>query len=472
VVPPQGLPMTLNARLEQLATVFLVAFGLVALALFYWGVVRGPALSARDDNPRLVEQELRVERGRILDRNGAALAETVGEPGDFERLYDEPATPAIGYYSLRHGVAGIESSYDDVLRGGERTDWRIWWEELIHRNPVGRDVQLTLDAGLQGLANAALGEHAGSVVVLDAHTGDILVLASQPSYDANLLEEQFEQLNADERAPLVNRATQALYQPGTAIQPLLLAAGLENGLIEMNGVVDDVTGAVRVDGLAVQCAVWPYSYEPTLPDAMRYACPAAFAELGAVLGPERLGDAYSRFGLTDPLELPLAVAPATGPDLTDPEGLLAEVTGQGAFTLSPLQLAWAMTAVANEGMRPPLRLVRRIGDDETGWEVVVPASQEASQSMDSATAGVVSRAMAGALPAQMVAGDSSSRMAAHVGLAVAGPQNAYNSWFIGFAPLGAPTSVTRYVVVVLLERTDEVSVAAEIGIQMLMTANR
>jgi peptidoglycan glycosyltransferase len=183
--------MSLNDRLNQLTMVFLVAFGLVALGLFYWGIVRGPALATRDDNPRLIEQELRIERGRILDQNGAVLAETIGEPGDLYRLYYQPNTAAIGYYSLRHGVAGIESSYDDVLRGNDRAPWRIWWEELIHRNPVGRDVQLTLEAGLQAEANSALGEYIGSVVMLDACTGDILVLASRPSYDANLLDEEF-----------------------------------------------------------------------------------------------------------------------------------------------------------------------------------------------------------------------------------------------------------------------------------------
>jgi cell division protein FtsI/penicillin-binding protein 2 len=252
---------------------------------------------------------------------------------------------------------------------------------------------------------------------------------------------------------------------------MLLAAGLEDGLVEISGAVDDVTSAVRVDGLAIQCAVWPYTHEPTLREAMRYACPEPFAELVATLGPERLGEAYRRFGLTDPLELPLAVAAATGADLSNSEGLLAEAMGQGAFTVSPLQLAWVMSAVANDGMRPPLRLVRRIGDEETGSEIVVPASRGASQTMDSTTAGAVSSAMAGALPAQMDAEDVSSRMAAHVGLAVAGPRNAYNSWFVGFAPLNAPPSVTRYVVVVLLEGTDNVSAAAGIGMQMLTTAN-
>jgi penicillin-binding protein A len=463
--------MTLNDRLQHLTTAFLVAFGLVGLALLYWSLVRGPILESRADNPRLIEEVLRIERGPILDRNGSLLAETVGVPGDFRRLYHAPMIPAVGYYSLRHGVAGIEASYDDLLRARDRDPWQVWWDELIHRHPTGLAVQLTLDAELQTLADVILGDYAGSVVMLDATSGDILVLSSQPGYDPNLLDREFERLTTDDQAPLLNRATQATYQPGTAIQPLVLAAGLERGLVEMGGVVDRLIGVVRVDGLAIQCAVWPYSYEPSLKEAMRYACPAPFVELALALGGADLGEAYRRFGLTGLLELPLAVAPASVPVLMTPEDLVAEATGQGAFTVSPLQLAWAMTAIANDGLRPTLRLVQRIGNDERGWEIVVPASQGAVQSMDPETAREVARAMTGALPEQ-VGLDSPNRIAAHVGLAVAGPSDTYNSWFVGFAPPSAPVSMTRYLVVVLLEGTDDVAAAAEIGMRLLETVDR
>jgi len=377
----------------------------------------------------------------------------------------------VGYYSLRHGVAGIEASYDSQLGGRDRNPWQAWWEALIHRHTIGLAVQLTLDAERQTLADAALGDHVGSVVMLDATSGDILVLSSQPSYDPNLLDREFERLTTDARGQLINRATQATYQPGTAIQPLVLAAGLEYGLVEMGGVVDRLIGAVRVGDLAIQCAVWPYSYEPSLVEAMRYACPAPFVDLALALGGADLGEAFHRFGLTDSLELPLAAARASVPVLTSTEDLVAEATGQGAFTVSPLQLAWAMSAIANDGMRTPLRLVQRIGNDERGWEVVVPASREAYRSMEPETAREVARAMTGALPVQ-IGIESPNRIAAHIGLAVAGPRDTYNSWFVGFAPPTAPASMSRYLVVVLLERTDDVAAAAEIGMQLLGTVDR
>ena len=99
-------------RLERLNTVFMLFFGVAAAMLVYLGVLGAPQLLARDDNPRLVEAELRVQRGRILDRDGVVLAETVGELGELERVYSGAGvcSPAVGYYSLRLGVAGVEGN--------------------------------------------------------------------------------------------------------------------------------------------------------------------------------------------------------------------------------------------------------------------------------------------------------------------------------------------------------------------------
>jgi peptidoglycan glycosyltransferase len=91
---------------------------LVAVTLLYWAIMRAPALADRTDNPRLVEAELRIRRGRVLDANGVVLAETIGPQEDPLRYYPVPAIgPAVGYYSFRHGTSGIEQGYDDVLRG-------------------------------------------------------------------------------------------------------------------------------------------------------------------------------------------------------------------------------------------------------------------------------------------------------------------------------------------------------------------
>ncbi|MGD8586309.1 MAG: hypothetical protein PVJ75_13250, partial [Chloroflexota bacterium] len=105
-------------RLARLNVVILAAFGLIAVAAAYWSVVRGPTILTRSDNPRLVEAELKVRRGAILDVNSRTLAASIDYNGVLRREYPLPqAAPAVGYYSLRYGTAGIEEAYDAYLRG-------------------------------------------------------------------------------------------------------------------------------------------------------------------------------------------------------------------------------------------------------------------------------------------------------------------------------------------------------------------
>ena len=458
----------MTRRLQHLNTTFLLLFGAVAVALGYWIVLRGPTLLAREDNPRLVEAELRVQRGRILDRNSVVLAETVGEPGALERRYALPAasTPAVGYYSLRYGVAGVEATYDAVLRGRPANAWDDEWDALLHRHPTGQDVQLTLDANLQAAADAALGNHQGAVVLLaigSARNAEVLAMVSHPGYNPNLLDEQFDALSADENAPLLNRATQALYQPGAALQPLLLAAGLEQGLVLLDAPVSELAAPVQASDVILTCATPPLESAPTLATALAHACPAPFAELGLALGPAALIDGLAAFGLFDSPELPLELALGTRPQSDGREAaLVAEALGQGKLTVSPLQMAWALVAIANQGELPPLRLVLRIGSDTDGWKIVVPASQETGRSLSPQTAAAVTGAMLSA------AGDD---IAGHAGAAAAGPDDVWNSWFVGFAPAFAPRPMARYVVVVLLENTPNREMAAAIGTAILESLN-
>src|SRR5690606_28653224 len=156
--------------LQRLAGALLVAFAVVALARGYWIVVRGPALLAREDNPRSVLAEQRIRRGSILDRNGEVLAESTVDPatGTVSRNYPEPAAvPVVGYYSVRYGVSGIEAAMDSFLRGeGLLNSGEEFWRDLLDQPPQGGDVRLTLDADVQRDAVALMGDQVGSLVVV------------------------------------------------------------------------------------------------------------------------------------------------------------------------------------------------------------------------------------------------------------------------------------------------------------------
>ncbi|MBN1179283.1 MAG: FtsW/RodA/SpoVE family cell cycle protein [Anaerolineae bacterium] len=439
----------MQPQLLRLACVLTLALALVASACGYWGVARAGWLTAREDNPRRVEYEQRLVRGRILDRNEAVLADVVIAPsGIVSRAYPLPdAAPAVGYASLRYGAGGIEAAFDAHLRGESgRSSWQAAWDNWLHRPAVGRDVQLTLDASLQQAAQAALDGLPGAIVLLDAESGALLVLASSPTFDPARLDATWDDLVDDPAAPLVNRATQGLYQPGAALETVVLAEVMERGTHAISDPAPDVTATVRLNGETVGCLEAPLSGD--LVAAYAAACPGPFAALGEQLGEDGIVAAVERWGLTaaPPLELPTEFGEwAFG-------AAQLEAAGQGGLTVSPLQMALVAATLANDGIMPAPQLALRVETSEGGWRALdAPGSSRRVVSEE--TAGLL-------LLAWQPFGEGA---VGHLGTAVAGENRAPHAWFLGVYPAGAP----RYAVAVLLEHPADPYQAAQIGAALL-----
>lgn len=195
----------------------------VALASGWWAVVRGPDLLARTDNPRRTVADIYVARGSILDRRNEPIAATTGTPGSYSRqiLY-ESLSPIIGYTNRIYGQSGLEASLDEYLRGLRgNSNTTIWWNQILYgQPPPGLDIRLSLDIHLQQIADQALSGQSGAVVLLNAKSGEILVMATSPSFNANLLETSWDELVADAKAPLLNRATQGRYPADNILKTL------------------------------------------------------------------------------------------------------------------------------------------------------------------------------------------------------------------------------------------------------------
>ncbi len=459
-------PVTLSPRhlvtpspLLHLACALSLALTLLAATCGYWAVVRADHLRARDDNPRRVLYEQRIVRGRILDRNGAVLADVeVADDGTVTRRYPVPeAAPAVGYASLRYGTGGIEAAFDAELRGeADRSAWQTAWDELLHRPPHGRDVQLTLDVALQTQAQRALAGHAGAVVLLDTTSGEILALASNPSFDPARLDEEWEALSEDPSAPLVNRATQGLYQPGTALQTVVLAEALTEGLADLAAPAIGITTTLTVNGVRIGCAYQPTG--TTLADAYAAACPAPFPTLGERLGAVGLTEAVERWALTTPptLEIPAEAPDWNAETLSTTRALRTEAVGQGELTVSPLQMALVAATLANDGTTPAPRLVLRVEDAKGGWQEHLSVGEPRA---------VLPPARASALLAAWQRYESD--VAAHWGIAVAGEGQPPHAWFLGIFPADTP----RYAVAVLLEHPPDPHRVIELGSALLKTAS-
>ena len=220
---------------QNLGAMMLAGLGAVGLASGWWAFYRGPDLLTRGDNARRAIADRFVKRGSILDRNNTPISETTGEPGDYSRQMLYPSlSPVIGYSNPLYGQAGLEASLDEYLRGLKGNPGLvIWWNHLLYgQPPPGLDARVSLDSNLQRLSDEAIGQHAGALVLLNAQNGEILAMASHPTFDANQIEENWERLVNEPLTPLVNRATQGRYPLGE-LGNLLLPQGAETPGLEL-----------------------------------------------------------------------------------------------------------------------------------------------------------------------------------------------------------------------------------------------
>jgi len=307
----------MTRHIQRLAHAILLGFLLIAASLLYWQVARAPELVAREDNPRLVQAELRLQRGRLLDRHGEVLAysdllpDPTGLGGVVQRRYPQPeASHIVGYYSLRYGTGGAEAAFDATLRGR-----LTQLDQLLHHPQIGSDATLSANLAAQRAAHQALGERQGAVVVLDIHSGEVLALVSHPAYNPNTLDADWDGLAANPDAPLLNRAAQGVYALGDLARLVGLTGLLSAGITTP-----------------------PEPHTTSLEDML-----APLSERGYLATARQLG-----FDIPAPFELP------TGP------GLLPDFQDKGTprdLAVTPLHMARFAAAIADGGRMPLPTLV-------------------------------------------------------------------------------------------------------------------
>ncbi len=435
----------MQKRFNHLTLAILLGFLMVSVSLVFWAIFRAPTLFLREDNPRLVEAELRIQRGTIVDRNGRILAETVGTDNDLARQYPlaNMGSP-VGYYSFRHGTSGIEDGYDALLRGDSDSLVTEYVRQALHQPQIGQEVQLSLDADLQETAVSLLNNQAGAIILLDNLTGEILLMSSTPYADPNLLDEQFDDLIADKSAPLLNRAVQGQYQPGLILQPFIVAWALENGIIQLDDVVPNPNAEVVVDSHshAIRCQTPPPN-PSRWADVLIHRCPAPMLALAEQLGKSGLEDAFAAFGLTQDPNLPLETETAVSLPVQD---VLMGSIGQDAQIITPLQIALAWSSLANNGQAPLPWLVTAVQEKDGRWQPVPPEEGATVTAVSAQTAQLIHNTLQDyAVPV------------------LSGPQGTTNSWFLGSSSATNP----RYTAVVVLENNPSYQDAQTIGQTLL-----
>ncbi|GIW13001.1 MAG: peptidoglycan glycosyltransferase [Tepidiforma sp.] len=445
-----------------------IAFLVVALAALAWWQVLDTGLAGEDRNPRLVARFYDPARGRILDRNGNVIVETL--PDGRRYLHDASLAHVVGYLDPRYGSQGIELVYDAVLTGRAGGGWldAIRYE-LLREQLRGDDVRLTIDPAVQAAARAALGGRKGAVVALDPATGDILALVSVPTFDPGALGSTGEALLQDPSAPLLNRATQGLYPPGSTFKTVTALAALESGTINPDTIVE-CPGEIIIDGFPISCrntpegvGTYPFSH------AFTYSVNAVFAQVGVELGWQRLESLARRLGFGREFDFPLETAPSQlmAPGAARTTVLLASTAfGQGQLLATPLQMALVAAAVANRGQVPAPRIaLDAVRDGRPVRQLSAPSLTDV---VDPAVAAEVADMMVSVVEAGLAPGAAvpGITVAGKTGTAEAGDGTSH-AWFIAFAPAERP----RVAVAVVVESGGQGgAVAAPIAGQVIRAA--
>ncbi len=455
----------MNARISRLYRVLALGFVALILITTYWQVWAAPSLEARQDNPRLVYRELAIKRGRIISADGVTLATNTARRANgrtiyFRRYPRKGETAAIvGYSSVQASRAGVERARNDYLTGAN-TDLAGGVERLLDTvrgaTVTGNDVILSLDAGAQRIAMRELRASGkrGAVVALEPATGRILVMASWPSYDPNLVDTDFQSVLDQPGAPLLNRATQGLYPPGSTFKIVTAAAALESGTFTPESTFKGGK-CVKTAGPQLCNASGEIAPDPnTLADALVHSYNTTFAQIGQQIGQDKLVAQMQAFGFYSPVPIDYpreqtAVSgiyrrpgQIAGPDRKVDVSRVA--IGQAGLLATPLQMAMVTGAIANGGLLMEPRTVDKIRSP-SGRVVATPGNAEIGRAVSAQTASTLSGIM------QRVV-DEGTGQAAQIGnLPVAGKTGTAqtgrkdsagrplsDAWFVAFAPVSSP----------------------------------
>jgi peptidoglycan glycosyltransferase len=478
----------MSRPIMRLFLLFVLLFVVLIAWTSRWTVFEAKALRDNAENKRPLFAAEHVKRGSILGDDHTVLARSVKQRnGTYARRYPVGSLfgHPVGYSNLQlQQLSGLERSRNDEL-SGQTSELDSIVTQLQGKRQAGDNVVTTLDPKAQKVATDALGGQAGSIVALDPRTGAIKVMVSVPGYDPNAIgaPKVFSQLNQDRtRAPLLDRATQGQYPPGSTFKVLTAAAAIDSGRYTPNSTING-DSPKRVSGVDLQNDFNQSFGDITLTQALTQSVNTVFAQVGVRLGRDTMTQYMKRFGFYAKPQLDYPDNqmvssgerdPRTGRLLlpTSPQVDLGRMAiGQDKLAVTPLQMAEVVAAVANGGKLMKPHLTDRIVDPD-GRTVKTIAPSEQSQAIKPATATALNQMMrnvveegtgtAVQLPGVSVAGKTGTAQKGSPGSNITQP------WFVAFAPADNP----QIAIAVTVEKSAGGfggSVAAPIARQVLLS---
>lgn len=444
----------LNRELYACAALMVCLFAGMTAYLADYVLSNQEALFNNSYNSRQKVLAQQNTRGTIYAASGEVLAETrMDEAGNEFRdyPYGRMFAHVVGYTGK--GRTGIEELENYRLINSDISEKEKLDNELAGKKNPGNDVFTTLDVSLQEAADEALGLYRGAVVVTEVKTGRVLAMVSKPDYDPNTIAEQWTALNEDqEKAALLNRATQGLYPPGSTFKIVTALAYIRQFPDTWENYSFNCTGAYSHGQNRISCYHGSVHGQVDLTTSFAKSCNASFANIGMSLNRGAFGETIDSLLFNQELPIPLPYK-QTSVELdgnsTDDEVIQTSI-GQGKTQITPMQLNMITAAIANGGeLMQPIFVDAVKNADGRVLEKNSPSVYKRLMSQQEAEA-------MGALMADVVQ-EGTGRKLKDRGYTAAGKTGSAefsenkeesHAWFTGFAPVEDP----EIAVTVIVER--------------------
>ncbi|MCR5233507.1 MAG: penicillin-binding protein 2 [Lachnospiraceae bacterium] len=436
---------TANKDILFVTYVFVLVFAALISYVAYFAAIKSDSVINNAYNSKRAELlAQKVIRGEILSRDGEVLAKTVYEDGTEVREY--PYGPlfahSVGFFT--QGSIGVESIANfTLLKSDDPVGLRLR-NDLNGIKNRGDNVTTTFDIELQKTADLALGDRKGAVLVLDVRTGEILAMVSKPDFDPGRIDEIWEAVNEDtENSPLLNRATQGVYPPGSTFKIVTALEFMKEYPEAINDYEFDCNGSFEYEDVKISCYHDQKHGHLDLGSSFARSCNSSFAHITSGLNRESFNTTCNELLFDSRLPSPFSYKKSyvdLKPDTSIGEVIQAGI-GQGKTMITPIHMAMITSAIANNGilMRPMvIKTVKNAG----GSIVRRYEPQEYGRLVSEDNAAVLRSLMR-----EVVVNGTGSKLLGTQGYEAAGKtgsaeysknKSLSHAWFTGFAPFDDP----------------------------------
>ncbi len=367
--------------LRRLGTAVIVMIGLLLANIAYTQVIKADDYRADPNNKRTLVAEYSRQRGQITAAGGVVLARSapVDDQYAYQRVYPNGPLYAdlTGYYSMRYGPTGLERTQNDILSGEAPDLIAGQLSDLITgRDPRGGNVQLNIVPAVQQAAYSGLNDakFVGAAVAIEPATGKVLAMVSTPSYDPNPLashsdavqRKAYNDLVSADPSPLLNRATAAVYPPGSTFKLVIASAALQQDYTPDTPVTGEPkitlpgTGGATLSNFGGEPCGNGDGADVPLVEALAFSCNTAFAEVAMSLGRAPIAKQAEALGVNgEEQDIGIEVVGSRLGDVPDTAALAQTGIGQRDVAVTPFEMAWITATIANRGDKMAPHLIAK-----------------------------------------------------------------------------------------------------------------